>query len=428
MAANHIQTTRCCIAGGGPAGLMLGYLLARAGVPVIVLEKHADFLRDFRGDTVHPSTLQVLDEVGLQDRFSQLSQRRVHQLGVRIGNRLQQVVDFRGLKPFDYLSLVPQWDFLDMLADEGRRYPGFDLRLRHKAIGLIEQQGRVAGVRVLSPDGELAIPADLVVACDGRQSVLREAAGLRAKEFGAPMDVLWFRLKRDDSDPEDTFLILGSGRLMVLLNRTEYWQAAYLVPKGSDKQLRSHQIENLRNSVARLVPFLADCSNELRSWDDVKTLEVRVDRLERWYRPGLLLIGDAAHAMSPIGGVGINLAIQDAVAAANVVAPALAAGGPIGEALLRKVQDRRLPPTRWTQAVQLQIQRRLISKVLSRSEEPPEIPPVIRWLLRFRAVRNIPARLIGHGFRREPVRTVEAQAAARRQSQIDPVGRRGPLR
>jgi 2-polyprenyl-6-methoxyphenol hydroxylase-like FAD-dependent oxidoreductase len=393
--------------------MMLGYLLARAGVPVVVLEKHGDFLRDFRGDTVHPSTLQILDEIDLLQRFAALPQRRVDHLAVQIGGQLQQVIDFRGLEPFGYLSLVPQWDFLNFIADEGRgRYPHFDLRMRHEAVGLIEEGGRVMGVRARSPAGDASIRADVVVACDGRHSTLRDAAGLRATDHGAPMDVLWFAIPRDESDPEDTFAIVGVRHMLVLLNRSDYWQAAYVVPKGSDEALRAKPIEELRGSVANLVPFLGKHTRAIASWDDVKTLVVRVDRLERWYRPGLLLIGDAAHAMSPIGGVGINLAIQDAVAAANALAPALHAGGPVGDAPLRSVQKRRLLPTRLIQAVQLQVQKRLISKALAPSETPPQIPAVLRFLLRFRAVRHIPARLIGYGVRREHVGTPETSPPA----------------
>ncbi|HEX6318497.1 MAG TPA: FAD-dependent oxidoreductase [Burkholderiales bacterium] len=395
-------STRCCIAGGGPAGMMLGYLLARAGVPVTVLEKHADFLRDFRGDTVHPSTLQVLDELGLLPAFERLPQRRIERLGAHIGGRLQQVIEFRGLKPFGYLALVPQWDFLDFIAGEARRrYPHFDLRMRHEASGLVERSGRVAGVSVRSPEGDYEILADVVVACDGRDSRLRAAAGLRAVEFGAPMDVLWFRLPREESDPEDTFAIIDAGHMMIMLNRTDYWQSAYVVPKGGDLRLRARPIGELRESVAQLAPFLVGRTGELASWEAVKTLEVHVNRLEQWHRPGLLLIGDAAHAMSPVGGVGINLAIQDAVAAANALAPSLRAPGPVGEAPLRAVQKRRLLPTRLTQAVQLQIQKRVIAAVLS--SRTPQIPALMRWLLRFPAVRRIPARVMGYGFRREKI-------------------------
>ncbi|MEO8325468.1 MAG: FAD-dependent oxidoreductase [Nitrospirota bacterium] len=400
-----IPPPRCCIVGGGPAGMMLGFLLARPGVQVVVLEKHADFLFDFRGDTVHPSTLQILEEVGLLKKIDRLPQRKVDHLSVRVGDLLQPVVDFRGLKLFSYLALVPQWDFLDLMADEGRGYPHFDLRMRHEAIGLIEKDGPIAGVRVRSPEGEVSVLADLVVACDGRHSTLREAADMTRRDYGAPMEVLWFRLPRKDTDPEDTLAIVDSGHMMAQLNRTDYWQAAYVVPKGSDEILRAQPIETLRDSVTKLAPFLGVSLRAVTSWDDVKTLVVRVDRLEHWYQPGLLLIRDAAHAMSPIGGVGINLAIQDAVVAANALALGLWNGNPIDEALLRGIQQRRLFPTRVIQTLQVQAQKRLISKALEQSGDSPEVPAILRWLLQFRAVRNIPARLIGYGIRREHVRT-----------------------
>ncbi len=395
--------TRCCIVGGGPAGMMLGLLLARAGVPVTVLEKHGDFLRDFRGDTVHPSTLAILDEIGLRERFDKLPQRRVDHLSGIIGGREQQIVDFRGLEPYDHLALVPQWDFLDMLADAGREFPAFDLRMRHAATGLIEENGRTTGVRVQSPDGGYELRADLVVACDGRHSTVRGSAGLRAREYGAPMDVLWFRMPRRESDPQDTFGIVDRGHMMAMLNRNDYWQTAFLVPKSGDAALRAQPIDALRESVVRLAPFLADRRDAIESWDKVSTLSVQVDRLERWHRPGLLLIGDAAHAMSPIGGVGINLAIQDAVAAANALARPLRSGGVIDEPLLSSIQRRREWPVKVVQRVQIVMQKRLISRVLEQSGEPPRVPALLRFLLGFRAVRHVPARLFGYGLRQEHV-------------------------
>jgi 2-polyprenyl-6-methoxyphenol hydroxylase-like FAD-dependent oxidoreductase len=385
--------------------MMLGLLLARAGVPVTVLEKHGDFLRDFRGDTVHPSTLAILDELGLRERFEQLPQHRVDHLAAIVGGRPQPIVDFRGLQPYGYLALVPQWNFLDMLADAARAFPAFDLRMRHTATGLIEEGGRTVGVQVQSPQGDYELRAGLVVACDGRHSTLRTAAGLQGRAYGAPMDVLWFRMPRKDSDPQDTFGIVDRGHMMVLLNRSDYWQTAFLVPKGGDAALREQPIGVLRDSVAQLAPFLADRKTAVESWDEVSTLSVQVDRLERWHRPGLLLIGDAAHAMSPIGGVGINLAIQDAVATANALAQPLRGGGAIDEALLAAVQRRREWPVRVVQRVQLTMQKRLISRALERAGAPPRLPAWLRFLLGFRAVRHIPARLFGYGIRQEHVRT-----------------------
>lgn len=395
--------TRCCIVGGGPAGMMLGLMLARAGTPITILEKHADFLRDFRGDTVHPSTLVALEELGLRERFDNLPQRRVDHMSVRIGDVMQPAIDFRGLKPYPFLALTPQWDFLNLLAEEGGRLPQFDLRMRCEAVGLMQKEGRVVGVKARTPQGDITVHSDLVIACDGRHSTLRAAADMQVRSLGAPMDVLWFRLPRKASDPEDTFGIIGTGHMMVLLNRTDYWQTAYLVPKGGADELREQPIDDLRNSIAKLATFLADRIAVLDSWDAVKTLEVRVDRLERWYRAGLLAIGDAAHAMSPIGGVGINLAIQDAIAAANILTPALRTGERIPESLLHAVQKRRLPPTRLIQAVQVQLQKRVISKALSASGRPFSLPALARFMLRFRPVRHIPARLFGYGFRQEHV-------------------------
>ncbi len=397
--------TRYCVVGGGPAGMMLGLLLARAGAQVTVLEKHADFLRDFRGDTVHPSTLMVLDQIGLLAKFNQLPLRRVSHLSGIVSGREQQIIDFRGLQPFDYLALVPQWDLLNLLADEARGYPNFDLRMSHEATGLIERGGRTVGVRVRAEQSVFEIHADLVVACDGRRSILRDSARLVARDFGAPMDVLWFRLPRYERDPPDTFGIIESGHMMVLLDRGDYWQAAYLVPKGGADALRAQPIAMLRDSIAKLATFLADRVDALASWDAVKMLEVHVDRLDRWHRPGLLLIGDAAHAMSPIGGVGINLAIQDAVAAANALAPLMHGKEPIDDASLAAIQKCRTPPTRLIQWVQLRVQKRVISRALEQADKPIAVPAWLGWLLQFRVVRNAPARLIGYGWRREDVRT-----------------------
>ncbi|QQS42821.1 MAG: FAD-dependent oxidoreductase [Acidobacteriota bacterium] len=383
--------------------MMLGVLLARQGVNVTVLEKHADFLRDFRGDTVHPSTLEILDQIELLSEFEKLPHNKVRHLGVHIGDRLQEVVDFRGLRPFDYLAFVPQWDFLDLLADFGQRFENFDLRMQHKAEELIIEDGKCVGIRSESPEGPVEFRARVTVACDGRYSALREQAGLKVKEFGAPMDVLWFKVPRSEDHPDETFAIVGAGHMMILLNRSDYWQAAYIVPKGADSELRKTPIGEFRRSVESVAHFLDDETGIPASWDDVKTLEVRVDRLEKWHMPGLLVIGDAAHAMSPVGGVGINLAIQDAVAAANKLGPALLRQEDVPEEVLALIQSRRILPTKIVQWFQIQAQKRVISAALSNRETPPSLPGWLRFLLRFRFVRNIPARFIGYGIRRERV-------------------------
>ena len=396
---------QCLVVGGGPAGMMLGLLLARGGIRVTVLEKHGDFLRDFRGDTVHPSTLEILRELGLFERFDQLKQHRVQELNIAFGDRLQPFVDFRGLKPFDYLALVPQWDFLDLVAAAAKTYPTFELRMSTQAVSLIEENARVVGVRAKHGAEALEFRADLVVACDGRHSTLRESAALTPIEYGAPMDVLWFRLPRIDDDPKEVFGRAAFGHLLVLLNRDDYWQAAYVVAKGAAAQLRERPIGIFREEIARIAPFLAGRTARIESWDDVKLLEVKVNRLQKWYCPGLLLIGDAAHAMSPVGGVGINLAIQDAVAAANILAPAFRGGG-VDESVLRAVQRRREFPTRFTQGLQRQIQKRVIARALG-GKEQLQLPGLLRWLLQFRSVRHIPARVLGYGVRREHVRVDE---------------------
>ncbi len=401
----------CCVVGGGPAGMMLGLLLARSGVRVTVLEKHNDFLRDFRGDTVHPSTLQILSEIGLFERFDQLKQHQAHDLKIAFGNHMQPFVDFRGLKPFDYLALVPQWDVLDLLASEGKKFPNFDLRMSTKATGLIDKNGTVVGVHAASADGAFDIRANLVVGTDGRHSTLRAAAGFTPIEFGAPMDVLWFRVPRKPDDPDDVFGRVARGHLMVMLNRDDYWQCAFVVPKGDNDILRKKPIESFRDEVSNVAPLLKDRMDALASWDDVKFLEVKVNRLPTWHKPGLLLIGDAAHAMSPVGGVGINLAVQNAVAAANILAPALRGGGKPDDATLARVQARRAFPTKLTQGLQMQIQKRVVSRALASTSDITRLPALFRFLLRFRFVRNIPARVIGYGIRREHVHIAPAPPA-----------------
>jgi 2-polyprenyl-6-methoxyphenol hydroxylase-like FAD-dependent oxidoreductase len=409
--AVNTQNTQCCIAGGGPAGMMLGFLLARAGVRVVVLEKHADFLRDFRGDTVHPSTLELIYELGLLDEFLKLPHRKVDRLSLQIGEQRVRIIDLTHLPAqCKYIALMPQWDFLDFLADHGRRYKQFDLRMRTEATDLIEEGGRIVGLRANTPEGKLAIRADLVVGCDGRHSTVREKAGLHSEDYGAPMDVLWFRITRKDSDGADVFGHIAAGMMLVMLDRGDYWQCAFVIPKGGIERVKASGIEAFRNRVIELSPFLADSIGELKSFDDVKLLSVAVDRLRQWWQPGLICIGDAAHAMSPIGGVGINIAVQDAVAAANRLAAPLKAGQ-LTDGDLQAIQQRRTFPARMTQQIQLTMQNRIISPALQATRQPKP-PFLFRLFDAFPVLRWVPARLLALGIRPEHVQTPDASAAA----------------
>jgi len=390
--------------------MMLGFLLARAGVRVVVLEKHPDFLRDFRGDTVHPSTLELIHELGLLEDFLKLPHRTVDRLSLQVGKQRIQLIDLTHLPTqCKYIALMPQWDFLNFLADHGRRYRQFDLRMRAEVTDLIEEAGRIVGVRVHTPDGELTVRADLLVGCDGRHSTVREKAGLQTDDYGAPMDALWFRITRRDSDGADVFGHIEAGALLVMLDRGDYWQCAYVIPKGGIDRVKANGIETFRNRVIALSPFLADRVGELKSFDDIKLLSVMVNRLRQWWRPGLICIGDAAHAMSPIGGVGINIAVQDAVAAANCLAAPLRAGT-VGTGDLQAVQARRDFPARMTQQIQLTMQNRIIGPALQGTREP-EPPLLFKLFDAFAILRRIPARLLALGIRPEHVQTPDIGAA-----------------
>jgi 2-polyprenyl-6-methoxyphenol hydroxylase-like FAD-dependent oxidoreductase len=402
----ELASAQCCIAGGGPAGIMAGLLLARAGVDVLVLEKHADFFRDFRGDTIHPSTLELMHELGYEQDLLRLPHQEVRELAFHVGMQEFKIVDFSHVNvPFPFIALMPQWDFLNFLAEKGARYPGFRLRMNAEVTELVEHEGRITGVHANTREGDLEVRADLVLGADGRHSVVRQKAGLEVDEIGAPIDVLWFRLSRPASDPEETMGRLGAGHLLVMLNRGDYWQCAFVIAKGDAEKVRQRGLFAFRRDIIELAPFVKDRVEELNDWDQIKLLAVAIDRLYKWYRPGLLCIGDAAHAMSPVGGVGINLAIQDAVAAANILA------APLRERRmrldhLRAVQERREWPTRVTQAIQVQVQNRILRPILSNRGEPK--PPLfIRLLDRFPLLRRIPAYVIGIGVRPEHIRTPE---------------------
>ena len=403
--------TQCCIAGCGPAGMMLGFLLARAGVNVVVLEKHPDFLRDFRGDTVHPSTLEIIHELGLLDEFLKLPHRKIEKLSGQIGSESLALADFSHLPArCRYIAMMPQWDFLSFLAEHGARYKTFDLRMCAEATDLIEEGGRIVGLRAKTPDGDLTIRADLVVGADGRHSATRGKAGLVSEDYGAPMDVLWFRITRREDDATDAFGHVEAGKMLVMLDRGDYWQCAYVIPKGGIETVKARGLDAFRKSVVEMSPFLGDRIGELRSWDDVKLLSVTVDRLKKWWRPGFLCIGDAAHAMSPIGGVGINLAVQDAVAAANRLARPLKAGT-VSDSDLQAIEHRRSFPVRFTQRLQLTVQDQLISRVLA-SQQRPTPPLLFRLTAMVPLLRRVPARLLGMGIRPEHVHTPDYAAAA----------------
>jgi 2-polyprenyl-6-methoxyphenol hydroxylase-like FAD-dependent oxidoreductase len=398
-----VETTTCCIVGCGPAGAMLGLMLARAGVDVLVLEKHGDFFRDFRGDTIHPSTLEVIDELGLFEGFDRVPQRRVTELKAVLDGGTVTIADFSRLRVrHPYLSIVPQWDFLDFITDEARTEPSFRLRMNAQVLGAVRRDGRVTGVRYRTAEGVREVRAELTVAADGRHSSIRRSLGLVPRSYGAPIDVLWFRISREEHDTPDTFGRVSRGRFVAMINRTDYWQVGFIIPKGTRAAVQARGIEAFRATLADLMPFLASRVGEIGSWDDVQMLEVQVNRLRRWHGLGVLLVGDAAHAMSPVGGVGINLAIQDAVAAANLLAGPLLRGTVTTDDLAR-VRRRRWLATAVIQTLQRLIQARIVRPALGadRAFRPPRL---VSYAGRVRPLRRVPARLVGLGVRPEHAR------------------------
>ena len=396
-----------CIVGGGPAGMVAGLLFARAGVSTVVLEKHGDFLRDFRGDTVHPSTLRIFSELGLLERLMERPHDKVHDITAYVGGERLEVADFSRFDPrWNFIAMMPQWDFLDFVADEARRYPNFTLVMEAEATGLVSEAGRVVGVSYCSGGEEREIRSRLVIASDGRRSVLRDEAALPLRSFGAPMDVFWFRLPKQRTAKNESTGFFAGGRIMAMIDRGDYWQCAYVFAKGQAEEVRARGLEAFRADVAAVGAPMAPQVEAIAGWDDVKLLTVALDRLERWHRPGLLVIGDAAHAMSPIGGVGINVAVQDAVAAANILAGPLAQGAD-PDPLLARVQARRMPAVRAEQAFQDAAQKRIIGRLLA-ARGPGRAPLPLRLLGRFPLLRRLPAAFLGFGVRAEHVRSPAA--------------------
>ena len=406
MPNNELQT-QCCIVGGGPAGMMLGFLLARAGVNVVVLEKHGDFFRDFRGDTIHPSTLQLMHELGLLDEFLKVPHQEIAQLNAVFNGQELRIADFTHLpvaKPV--LGLMPQWDFLEFIKGKALKYSTFKLLVNANATDIIKTGERITGVVAETKDGNLTVQADLVVGTDGRKSTMRQKAGLKTIESGAPIDVLWFRFSHQTDDPEQSLGRFDHGRIMILLNRETYWQCAFVIDKGGFEKIKQDGLPAFYQQLTEVSPFLKDRTDELKSWNDIKLLSVEIDHLETWYTEGLLCIGDAAHAMSPIGGVGINLALQDAVAAANLLYKPLQQHQLINEKMLRKVQKRRAFPVKVIQFLQVNMQKGIMSR---RSSANTKVKPpfIMRLLNKFPLLQRLPARLIGLGVRPKHIKSPE---------------------
>ncbi|AWO91274.1 MULTISPECIES: FAD-dependent oxidoreductase [Bradyrhizobium] len=402
---------RCCIVGGGPAGMMLGYLLGRAGIDVVVLEKHADFFRDFRGDTVHPSTLQVMDELGLIDGFLKLPHQRLQKMDGLFGGTPVRIADLSRLNTkYPFIAFMPQWDFLNFLREAGKRFASLRVMMNTEAVDLIRRGETFAGVRAKTPEGPIDIEADLTIACDGRHSTVRERAGLEVVEIGAPMDVLWFRAGRKADETESVFARVEPGKMMITFDRGDYWQCAYVIAKGQHDAVKARGLQALLDDVVRMAPILRSGIADVKSFDDIKLLTVAINRLARWTRPGLLLIGDAAHAMSPVGGVGVNLAVQDAVATANLLADKLQHGCP-SEDELDAVRRRREFPVKMTQAMQVIVQNNIISGALQGGDRPLKVPLIVRLITALPWLQGIPARLIALGVRPEHVQSKAAPAS-----------------
>ncbi|MBE3558319.1 MAG: FAD-dependent oxidoreductase [Ktedonobacteraceae bacterium] len=394
---HSVEQTTCCIVGGGPAGLVLAYMLARKDIPVTLLEAHMDFDRDFRGDTIHPSVMNIMSELGLAERLLQIPHAEMHRLSGQLGGKTIVIADFRRLKTrYPYIAMIPQVDFLNFIAQEAKQFPAFHLVMGAQVDELIEEHGRVRGVRYRGHDGtRYELRAVLTIGADGRFSRLRKLAGFEPIKTSPPMDVLWFRLSRHAGDPQEPFGRIANGRVLVLLNRHDYWQGGYIIPKGTYQQIRAAGLERFRLSIADTVPLLADRVSEIKEWKQVSVLSVESSRVVRWYRPGLLLIGDAAHVMSPVGGAGINYAIQDAVVAANVLSPRLKYG--IVETRdLAKVQRRRELPTRLIQTLQNFLQKQVLERTFT-SRRSLSLSPLVYLLTLMPGIRNIPALLVGFG-------------------------------